>query len=63
MTRTERREFWQQHLGKQKESGLTAVAYCRQERLKAPQFYRWRHRLNEPVGQSEPKGADRVTRR
>ena len=41
----ERRSFWQEHLGQWHASGMTQVAYCRQQGLKLAQFGYWKKRL------------------
>ena len=40
--------FWEQHLGRWQQSGLSQRAYCRQNELKAHQFYYWRRRILKP---------------
>jgi hypothetical protein len=41
----ERRSFWQEHLAQWHASGMTQVAYCRQQGLKLAQFGYWKKRL------------------
>lgn len=41
----ERRSFWQGHLVQWQASGLSQVAYCRQQGLKVAQFGYWKKRL------------------
>jgi hypothetical protein len=41
----ERRAFWQDHLAHWQASGLTQVAYCRQQGLNRDQFGYWKKRL------------------
>jgi len=41
----ERRAFWQEHLAHWHASGLTQVAYCRQQGLNRDQFGYWKKRL------------------
>jgi hypothetical protein len=41
----ERRAFWQEHLTQWHASGLTQVAYCRQQGLNRDQFGYWKKRL------------------
>ena len=41
----ERRSLWQDHLAQWQRSGLTQVAYCRQQGLKVAQFGYWKKRL------------------
>jgi len=36
--------FWEHHLGRWQQSGLSQRAYCRQNDLKPHQFYYWRRR-------------------
>lgn len=38
------REEWDELVGGQKQSGLTARAFCRREGIGLASFYRWRHR-------------------
>lgn len=50
-SREERRRRWQEHIERQKQSGLKVTAYCSANGLKAPQFWYWRHVLcTEQVG-------------
>src|SRR5512143_3870284 len=41
----ERRSFWQGHLVQWQASGLSQVAYCRQQGLKVAQFGYWKKRM------------------
>lgn len=41
----ERRAFWQDHLTQWQASGMTQVAYCRQQGLRVSQFGYWKKRL------------------
>lgn len=41
----ERRSFWQEHLAQWHASGMSQVAYCRQQGLRLAQFGYWKKRL------------------
>jgi hypothetical protein len=41
----ERRLFWQEHLAQWQGSGMTQVAYCRQQSVNLAQFRYWKKRL------------------
>lgn len=41
----ERRAFWQEHLAQWQASGMSQVAYCRQQGLMLAQFGYWKKRL------------------
>ena len=43
----EKREFWRAAVELQRESGLSVVAFCEREGLKAPTFFAWRKKLKE----------------
>ena len=43
----EKREFWRAAVDLQRESGLSVVAFCEREGLKAPTFFAWRKKLKE----------------
>ena len=43
-----KRSFWEHHLGRWQQSGLSQRAYCRQNDLKPDQFYYWRRRILKP---------------
>jgi hypothetical protein len=43
---TARGRFWQRHLQRWRQSGLTQVQYCRQQRLSAAAFGWWKGRLS-----------------
>ncbi|HYQ91696.1 MAG TPA: IS66 family insertion sequence element accessory protein TnpB [Candidatus Competibacteraceae bacterium] len=51
------RLFWQDHLGQWQRSGLTQVAYCRQQGLKVAQFGYWKKRLLPPQAPDAAPGA------
>jgi hypothetical protein len=53
----ERRTFWQDHLAQWQGSGLTQVAYCRQQGLKVAQFGYWKKRLLPPTAPQAAPGA------
>ena len=42
----QRQQFWQEHLKKWSESGLTQTAYCRINNLKASRFTYWKIKFN-----------------
>ncbi len=42
-----RRQFWQSHLQRSRELGMTLKAYAEQEGLKLSVFYSWSKRLNK----------------
>ena len=41
----ERRRFWREAIARQRASGLSVRAFCRQESLSEPSLYAWRKRL------------------
>ena len=41
----EQRELWRNRIAGQKGSGHSIRAFCREQGLKEPTFYAWRHRL------------------
>jgi hypothetical protein len=41
----ERRSFWQEHFTQWRASGMSQVAYCRQQGLRLAQFGYWKKRL------------------
>jgi len=43
-----KRSFWEHHLVRWQQSGLSQRAYCRQNDLKPHQFYYWRRRTLKP---------------
>jgi hypothetical protein len=55
----ERRAFWRDHLTQWQASGMTQVAYCRQQGLHREQFGYWKKRLllARSAG-TAPRGAD-----
>jgi len=42
------RNFWEHHLERWKQSGLSQLAYCREHHLKPHRFYYWRRRILKP---------------
>jgi hypothetical protein len=46
MPLTARGRFWQRHLQRWRQSGLTHVQYCRQQRLSAAAFGWWKGQLS-----------------
>lgn len=45
MAHNEREQIWQQHITAWQASGLSGMAYCRQESLTYSQFVYWRRKL------------------
>ena len=43
-----RRSFWESHIVKWQQSGLSQLAYCREHQLKPHRFYYWRRRILKP---------------
>lgn len=63
MTRTEREQVWHQHIMDWQASGLSGMAYCKQQSLTYCRFVYWRKKLAEPEPVSEgemPSGFARV---
>ena len=52
MTSKQREDNWRQIVRRQRESGLTVKAFCRQESICAHTLYEWRKRFSKqrPVG-------------
>ena len=50
----ERAELWQEHITQWRSSGLSGMAYCKQESLAYGRFVYWRKKL---AGSSGPDGA------
>jgi len=49
-----KRRFWRRHIKRQSESGLSKLAYCRENSLKENQFHYWQRRLADlSVNQEE----------
>src|SRR5699024_8928472 len=48
MTHTERKRAWQQHITDWQASGLSGMAYCKQQSLTYCQFVYWRKKLTNP---------------
>jgi transposase-like protein len=46
-----KRSFWEHHLERWQQSGLSQRAYCRKHQLKPHQFYYWRRRIRKPQTQ------------
>ena len=44
----QRRRFWEGHIVKWQQSGLSQIAYCRKHQLKPHRFYYWRRRISKP---------------
>jgi hypothetical protein len=49
------RNLWQQRLLRFERSGLSAAAFCAQERLSVPSFYAWRRRLRHQAPAATPR--------
>jgi hypothetical protein len=46
MSRGNRRESWRALIEKHAESGLSAVAFCKEQNINPQRFYYWRKHLN-----------------
>jgi hypothetical protein len=46
--RSEKAEFWRLVIKRQRKSGLSIRAFCRQENLSEPLFFAWRKRIEGP---------------
>ncbi|MET4028477.1 hypothetical protein ABIE59_004028 [Marinobacter sp. MBR-99] len=57
MTPTERKQAWQQHITDWQASGLSGMAYCKQQTLTYCRFVYWRQKL---TGSEEPGKADQA---
>lgn len=44
----QKRSFWEHHLERWRQSGLSQQAYCHKNLLKPHQFYYWRRRILAP---------------
>jgi transposase-like protein len=53
MTHEQRTAYWRTVVSKHAESGLNAVAFCREQQIKVSQFYRW-HRKFRDNNEQEP---------
>ena len=42
-----RRDYWQEQVRKQEESGLSVAAYCRETGVSAERLYKWNRRLRK----------------
>lgn len=69
MTHVERRAYWQQHVTRWRESGLSKKAYCEAHGVNLWGFYRWCRRLTPaapreagfiPVRVAAPGGGEPV---
>jgi hypothetical protein len=45
MTQEQRTAYWRTVVSKHAESGLSAVAFCREQQIKVSQFYRWHRKF------------------
>lgn len=50
---TQRGRFWQRHLQRWRQSGLSQAQYCRQQQVSAPAFGWWKGRLSAVSGQGQ----------
>jgi hypothetical protein len=57
MTPTEREQLWQQHITDWQTTGLSAIAYCKQQSLGYHRFLYWRRKLTAKEGQPSQNGA------
>ena len=48
----EKERFWKEHEKKQRESGLSKKAYCREHQLRPNQFFYWERKLREEMNSS-----------
>lgn len=48
------RALWQERLHRFEKSGLSAAAFCAQQRLSLPSFYAWRRRLRQATPDPAP---------
>src|SRR3989304_7051667 len=46
MGREERRDYWRALVEKHVESGMSAVAFCKEQKIHPQRFYSWRKRFN-----------------
>jgi len=62
MTRTAREHLWQQHITHWQASGLSGMAYCKQQSLTYCRFVYWRKKLAdvEPADETGTSGFARV---
>ena len=59
-TSGEKEEFWRLVIEEQRNSGLTARAFCRREGISEASFYGWRTRLDKRDGQANHGGRQLV---
>jgi transposase-like protein len=52
VTTTEKEQFWKEHAKRQRESGLSIVAYCRKHQLNYDQFGYWRQKWRQQTAAS-----------
>lgn len=62
MTHTERKRAWQQHITDWQTSGLSGMAYCKQQSLTYCQFVYWRKKLINPRSVSTKPAMSGFTR-
>ena len=53
MTLKDRRDYWRALIEKHTRSGLSAVAFCKQENISLHQFYPWRRRIHRETATTE----------
>lgn len=46
-----KRSFWEHHLERWRQTGLSQRAYCQTHHLKPNQFYYWRRRILQPASE------------
>ena len=56
MTKEERRAHWRQLIEKSASSGLSAAAFCRQQKISYHQFHWWRRRFRKKDSQDKESG-------
>ena len=56
----EKEEFWRLVIEEQRNSGLTARAFCRREGISEASFYGWRTRLNKRDGHTNEGGGQQL---
>jgi hypothetical protein len=57
----EKERYWQRMIGEAARSGMSIREFCRQRKLKEPQFYWWQRRLKQTRkrGAIEKRGLDK----
>jgi hypothetical protein len=49
----ERRDYWRALVEKHAESGMSAAAFCKEQRIKLQQFHSWRRRFRQDTSTGE----------